>query len=272
MSLTSLYNSLKQLFGSSNPPAGTLIPLTGPSSTTFSPPAAGGPSPQALPDMLNKISFGDFLRASKTYLRRKAPLVGATNGSNANQLTTLQVIPTGDDAKAATILRAYAISTSAAGTLGELAVQAFGATPADGQIAVAPNGDIVVLAASAYTSVDVVYEPEKQDVVEMLLPVVAATGVCALPTTNAAIARGVISLLEAEILTTSGAVTPAKKHILVPAAGAPATLQARLDVAKANVQFNQATDLPTGFVRVKLGVVPSVDVDALLESAQTQYS
>jgi hypothetical protein len=38
------------------------------------------------------------------------------------------------------------------------------------------------------------------------------------------------------------------------------------------VQFNQATDLPTGFVRVKLGVVPSVDVDALLESAQTQYS
>ena len=67
-------------------------------------------------------------------------------------------------------------------------------------------------------------------------------------------------LLEAEGLV--GTVVE-KKIVLVPAAGAPATHNARLDVAKANVQFAVADALTS--VRVKLAVVPAVDLDALLE-------
>lgn len=214
--------------------------------------------------LLAKMRFGSFLRAMKTQLLKKVPTVGAAGGY---QLATVDVIAVAEDAKAATILRAYARTTSAAGALGELAVQAYGTTPADGQIAVAPNGDIVTLAASAYTSVDVVYEPYPHDVMEFTLDVV--TGVVTIPAP--ALARGVLGLLEAEV--TVGTVT-GKKIILVPLAGGgaglPATTKAQLTSALTTVSFNNATDAPTK-ARIKLAVGLDVNVDAQLTAEAVTY-
>lgn len=210
-------------------------------------------NPNSLADMCRIVKLGSALRSMPTWLRIKNPDIGA---APVFELSTLDPIYLPDDGKAATIIRAYARTTAAAGTLGELAVQSFGTTPADGQIAVAPNGNIVVLAASRYTSVDVLYQPDKYDVVEVTGPV--AAGIFTIPATLTA--RGVISLLEAEV--TTGAVV-GNKVILVPAAGLPATVRAQLNVAKTQVQFNNATDAPVA-ARVKLAVSSSVDVDALL--------
>jgi hypothetical protein len=133
-------------------------------------------------------------------------------------------------------------------------------TPGAGEIAVAPNGDIVTLAADAYTSVDIVYEPFPHDVLEYELDV--AVGVATIPAP--ALARGVLALLEAEV--TAGTVT-GKKGILVPLAGGgaglPATTKAQLTSAKGTVSFNNATDAPTK-CRIKLAVALDVDVDAIL--------
>ncbi len=215
-------------------------------------------NPNSLPSLLQLVRVGSLLRASKTQK------MGMVPAADPYQLATLQSLGLTEDAKAATILRAYARSTSGAGTLGELAVQAYGATPADGQIAVAPNGDIVVLASSAYTAIDVYYDPMQYDVQEFTLPVV--TGVLTLPTK---LAGKVVALLEAEVLT--GTVT-GKKIVLVPASGLPATTKAQLNVAKTAVSFNNATDAPTT-ARVKLAVALEVartdglDTDTLLTGA-----
>jgi hypothetical protein len=132
--------------------------------------------PGSLPSMFAAMKLGDVVRALPTTLRKAVPTVSAPY-----QLTTLDTIVLPDDAKANTILRAYARAGS--GTKGELTVVAYGATPTAGQIAVAPNGDIVTVhSGDVWTSLDVVYLPEKYDVVELTLPVVPGTGVCALPT------------------------------------------------------------------------------------------
>lgn len=209
-----------------------------------------------LADYLRLLKFGSLLRAMPTQLRAKAPAADSYN------LATLQSLNLPDDARAGTIFRAYAKTTSGAGTLGELAVQAFGATPADGQIAVSPNGQIVVLAASAYTKIDVLYLPEQYDIVEYEVPV--TTNVIDLTTVLPAVAaQGVSFILEAEA--TAGAVT-GKKIPLVAGAGAPATLQCRLNLAKTTITFNSGTDAVTK-ARVKLALSSAVDRDALLTAA-----
>ena len=208
---------------------------------------------------LAALRFGSFMRAMKTTLMKAVPQ------ASSYQVATLEAIVLAEDAKAATLLRAYARAGS--GTLGELAIQAFGATPTAGQIAIAPNGDIVVLAADAYTSIDLVYEPYPHDVLEYELDV--ATGVVTIPAP--ALARGVIALLEAEVL--AGTIT-GKKGILVPLAGGgaglPATTLAQLTSAKTTVSFNNATDVPTK-ARIKLAVALDVNVDALLSAQSNAY-
>jgi hypothetical protein len=214
-------------------------------------------NPNQLPQELQILRYGDVLRAGTTFRRRFNP---DTAPANASQLATLDTMALNDDAKAATILRAYARATAAAGTLGELAVQAFGATPIDGQIAVAPNGDIVVLAASRYTDIDVVYQPDKVDLTEITLTVVA--NVLTIPA--GLTATGVVALLEA-IATIGGSL--GSKIILVPGAGAPAAGQCRLNLAKTTVTF-AAADAVTQ-ATVKLALVAAVDVDALLTANAT---
>ncbi len=171
-------------------------------------------NPNTLADALRALKFGNFLlQHCRRALRSVVPL-----GTGRIALP--------DWCKANTVVSAYARSTSAAGTLGALAVVT--GAPADGQIAVGANGDILVAAASAYTAVDVIYEPEPGEVVELDLPV--AANVIDIP----AVYQPVAVLLEANI--TAGTSTGAKT-VLVPAAGAPNAGNARLDVAKDTVQF-----------------------------------
>ena len=213
---------------------------------------------EALPGMLSSqlksIAFGNVLRAMNVPLWRKVPAASPYN------LATVQAVALPDDAKASAVIRAYA---RAGGVTGELVVDPYlaGAAPATGHVAVSPSGDVVVLAADAITDLDVSYEPMKVDVVEMTLPVVPGTGVCALPAALTAAPLGVYVLMEAEALT---GVLVQKMRVLTPAAGAPATTNARLDVAKANVTFAIADAVTSA--RVTVGVVPGVDMDALLEA------
>jgi len=204
-------------------------------------------NPNTLPDKFRTIKVGSVLRAGTTFLRKKTPV------ASSYSLATLLALVLPDDAKAHNIHRAYA-RTATAGQ-GELAVVAYGTTPATGQIAVGPNGDIVTLAADAITSVDVVYQPEKQDIQETTLAV--AANVLTLPSQFTG--QGVINLLEVEatIGTSVG-----KKIVLVPGAGAPAAGQARLNLDKSTVTF-AAADAVTQ-ARVKFSTVPTTDVDALL--------
>lgn len=211
-------------------------------------------SPQFLADALRIVKFGDVVRGLPTTLRKKDPV------ASSYQLATLHALALPDSAKAAFIFRAYARATSAAGPLGELAVVGPGVTPATGEIAVAPNGDIVTLAADAYTSVDVHYLPTKYDLGEVTLPVVA--NVLTLPV--AATTPGVVRIFEAEALVGTSV---GKKIILMPGAGAPAAGQARANLALTTVTFAVADAVTSA--RVKFGIVSAADLDALLEAEST---
>jgi hypothetical protein len=203
-----------------------------------------------LADMLRGMEFGNFVRSMPTTARN---VNMTTQAANPYVLATLQAITLPDDGKASNIFRAYA-RTATAGA-GELTVAAFGTTPTTGQIAVAPNGDIVTLAADAITNLDLVYLPERYDVVEYTGPV--SSNSLAIP--SAITASGVVLLLEAEALTGTSA---GKKIVLTPSASAAAAGQARLVVAKTSVTFN-ATDAITS-ARVKLAIGSLPDMNSLL--------
>lgn len=207
--------------------------------------------PNTLADKLGLIALGNVLMALIAYVFSKVPVQGGTTNYN---LATVQIVPLPDFAKAMKIERCYV----RAGTVnGEFTPVAFGVTPATTQCAVTPNGDIAFLNADAVTEVDITYIPMKADIYEATLPV--DTGVLTLPTQYGK----VISLLEAEVITGT---TLGGKIILVPAAGLPATTQARLNVAKTTVQFNNATDAPLT-ARVKFAVAPAIDLQSKLNSA-----
>lgn len=210
--------------------------------------------PNALPDMLRALRFGDLVRSLPTYLRHKDP------AADTSQLATLESFGVALKAPAATILRAYARAGTA--TALELAIQAANTTPATGQIAVSPNGDIVVLAADAWTDVDVEYQPTRGEYLTLSLPV--ASNALAIPA--AVTARGVVHLVAA---TATAGTSAGVKIVLAASASAAAAGQARLDLAKANVKFN-ATDAITAGT-VVLFIAHSTDVDATLESTSTAF-
>lgn len=192
-------------------------------------------NPNTLADALRKLPIGTFiLQHCRRALRAIAPSAGRV------------ALP--DWCKASRVVSAYARTTSAAGTLGALTVVT--GAPADGEVAVGANGDILVNSVSAYTSVDVIYEPEIGEVVELDLPV--AADVINVP----AVHQPVLTLLEATI--TAGTATGAKT-VLVPAAGAPAAGNARLDVAKDTVQFAVAD----GATRATIKFTKGASVEAL---------
>lgn len=196
-----------------------------------------------LSSQLSALKFGNVLLGQTNQQMRK--LNPSVLGTSGYTLATLHALRCPDNARAAAVIRA---TVRAGGVTGELAPQAFGATPATGQIAVAPNGDIVVLAADAITDLDVVYASERGDVLETFLPVVA--NVATLPV-GGPWARGVILLLEAEAVTATAA---GPKIVLVPGAGAPAAGQTRLNLAKTTVTFAGADAVTR--CRVKAIVVP----------------
>lgn len=229
MALTEISNSLKEVLNTANP-------------SNLSP-------------ALQMIALGDFVMAQKKYLYRKVPV------ANSYNLSTLQCISLPDDIKCASILRAYARAGSA-GT-GEMTIAANQATPTTGQIASTPNGDIAVLGTDAITDLDVFFEPHRLDVVELTLPVVAATGVCAIPAKYTAAPNGIVLLMEAESLTGT---LVAKMNVLANGS-APATTKANMNVAKTQVQFAVADAVTSA--RVKLGIVPVVAEINLLTSVSS---
>lgn len=187
-------------------------------------------NPNALADHFRNLDIGQILSAGIPVYRRKFSFVAG--GTSARHVATLQHMALDPKAKATSILRA---TVRAGGVTGELTPVAFGATPATTQIGVAPNGDIVALAADAITDVDVVYVGDKTDSVELVLPVNPATGVALIPSKYTAL--GIVLLHSANA--TVGTVT-GEKRVLVPGAVNPATPQVRLDVAKTQVQFTVA--------------------------------
>lgn len=210
-------------------------------------------NPNTLADLLRSIGLGDLLRGQiNQSLRLKTP---AADTSQLATLASFGVVAKGT--AAAEVTRAYARATTAAGTLGELAIQAPNTTPADGQIAVAPNGDIVALLASAYVGVDVDYVPARGDVVTLEDQVVTAN-VYTIPAeyTN----RGVVYLMSATGYTALGVATD--KIIVAP--GAPAATQAALAVNKESVNFNAADAVV--LCDVTLLVATAKDLDTLLEA------
>lgn len=209
-------------------------------------------NPNTLADQLKSLKAGNLFLGQMVQHKRK--LNPSSLGVSGYNLATLHALQLPAFSRASSVIRA---TVRAGGVTGELTPAAFGATPTTGQIAVAPNGDIVVLAADAITDLDVTYIPERGDVIEVFFPVVA--GVMTLPTSGWA-TRGVVALLEAEGL--AGTVT-GKKIVLVPGT-APATTQARLNVAKTQVLFNSATDALTR-ARVKLLIGQADDLQTVLD-------
>lgn len=210
--------------------------------------------PNTLADELRSLGFGDILRALPTSLRRKATAL-ATGLHPATEFAI--ILP--NDAKAETIITAYA--RAGAGAPGPLTVVA--GVPAAGQCAVAPNGDLVFAAADAWTSVDALYQPVKADVFEFTGPVDPLTGIMALPVP--ATTPGVVSLLSATALV--GTTTGAKQ--VVANGAVPAVTLANMNAAKTQVQFAVADAVSSA--SIVLSLVAAIDVDALLESTNTQF-
>jgi len=205
-------------------------------------------NPNSLADALRLLGFGSMLRALTTYLFGKLPVVG---GPYVGALNPALVFA--PDAKALSVVTAYA--KAGTGTLGPLAASAT-TPPAAGKYFLTPTGDLVFAIADAWTSVDVTYIPQKGDVVELYLPVVA--NAAAIPAQYAA-----LTLIECDAI--AGLVVTPK---VIDAPGtAVAAGQAALDLGKHNVEFNAADAVVQ--CRVKFLAVPAIDVDALLESTDT---
>lgn len=210
-------------------------------------------NPNDLPDLFRRVLLGDLLGGQiPQAIRRRAPAALAYVDS------TLHAIQLPGHAKGASILRATVI---AGGVTAEFAPQTYGTTPGSGQCAVAPNGDLVFLAADAVTSVDVTYVPERGEEIELTLPVVAATGVLTIPA--AYVSRGVLLLSEAESLV--GTLVQ-KMEVLVPTSSAPATTNARLSIAKDKVYFAVADAVTSARVKLVLAPLAASDLAMVLGS------
>jgi hypothetical protein len=242
-------------------------------------------NPNTLADEMRLVAIGTFLRQSDVALRR-ANIFGAAANPYA-VIAGCKVLQLPDAAKARTISRAYARAQDAStstGSLGEMTVKTpYFTTATTGTIGITPSGDLMILTTDAYNDIDLDYAVVKQDVYELILPVVPGTGVCTIPAKYAGaaapgtnLAPGVTNLLEAESL---AGTTVGKFSILAPSASLPgATAQANLSASKMTVLF-KVSDAVTQ-CRIKIGVAPGsiptsqpgpavggVDVNAALEAA-----
>lgn len=212
-------------------------------------------NPNTIADAFRLMALGSFLQGQVPQVRRNVDMDAA--GTNPNNLATLDALTLPASGKASSIQRA---TVRAGGVTGELTPVAFGVTPATGEIAVGPNGDIVTLGTDAITDVDVNYLPERGDVVDSVFPVVS--NVLTLPT--ALVARGVVLLADVNAL--EGTAT-GRKIVLVPGAAAPAAGQARLNLAKATVTF-AAADAVTR-AQVVLVVTAAEQLHEVLEADES---
>jgi hypothetical protein len=207
-----------------------------------------------LPEHLKQIAFADVMRGQvPQVLRKKDP------GSSAYAPgATVQTLVLADQARATGILRAYA---RAGNVTGELSVVAPGTTPATGQISVQPDGNLMVLAADAITSLDVTYVPERGDVIE-LGEWSVVLDVLTLPAQITT--RGAVLLLSVDAIEATSA---GSKRILAPGASAPAAGACKFNAAKTTITFAAADAVTTA--RVKLLVCALIDLDTQLEAVPT---
>lgn len=213
-------------------------------------------NPNTLPDHLRKARIGDVLGSCVAQTLRDINMDAA--GVSAYNLATLDTLVLPDHAKASVILRAFA----KAGTVtGALTPVAHGVTPATTQIAVAPNGNIVTLAADAVTDLDLVYIPEGQGVVfESFFPVVSH--VLTLPS---ALAGRVAVLEEAEAVAGTGT----GKKILLARGGSPAAGQAALNLVGSTVTFATADAVTRARVKMFLALDSAEQLQNVLAALTT---
>lgn len=210
-------------------------------------------NPSDLPALLQKLGVGQLVSTVSRFIYR-----AAVNQAPVDQIASVHTIKLPDDAKCGTILLAYALAGT--GTLGPLTIDAGPMTTATaaGHVNYSNSGDLTFASADAWTKVDITYMPRRLDVVTLTLPVVATTGVCAIP---AAISGRIVLLEEATAV--SGTVTGACAVIAGSDAVPVTTKQANLNLAKTQVQFKIADAVTSA--TVKLGLVPLIDQHALLE-------
>lgn len=143
-------------------------------------------------------------------------------------------------AKASAILTAFATT----GTPGFLTV--VNGTPAAGEIAVSPTGDIALNIADSITNVELVYMPQEGAIFEDLVDVAASVSTLLQ-------SRGGVILLEAEVLT---GVIPGVKAVIARASAATAS-SASLDAAGTGITWD-ITDVVVGTARIKYYATPGV--------------
>lgn len=212
----------------------------------------------SLGPMFQAIQLGDVIGTLQASLFNVAPLgkgAAAQYPYTVQAATGTYALP--DDAKCMWDTGLiYAYGRKGTATSAVLTVDTAASTaPSAGHCKLSASGDIIFAAADAWTGVDLQYRPQKQDVVELFLPV--TTSIATLPASIAA-----VSLLEAEALTG----TVKGKCVIQPIGGAPATTTwANLDVTLTEVLFVVADAVTS--CRVKVGVAPKVQLQALLEAA-----
>lgn len=236
----------------------------------------------SLADLLRELGFGSLVRRQRTALRRQNPNAQAAGVASPWDLATLQVLFLPDDAKAFGISRAYARATGASGTLGELTVEAPNTTPANGQIAVTPAGNIAVLGSAEYTDLDVDYDVWVGDQpIVLTLPV--SSNSATIPTAQAGTAgSGTPSIVTAafanqqsanagilvlmEVVANAGTSTGNK--VVIAPGGTPSAGQACLNTAKTAITFNSGDAVTNCTVKLLplCAGHPTPDLNAFLEN------
>jgi hypothetical protein len=205
--------------------------------------------PNTLADLFRQIALGSLLQGQLTQVRRGvSPHALGISSYTPATVDALHLPDTG---------RACVIHRATVRGVGELTIDAFGTTPSTGHIAVAPNGDIVTLTSDNYADLDVVYTPERGDVVEIYMPV--ASNAIVIPTSITA--RKVVLLLEAESL--EGTLV-SKLKVLVPSDTNSTSGAACLNLARSSVVFASANAITRA--RVKFLVRAKEDLCTVLEA------
>jgi hypothetical protein len=215
-------------------------------------------------DMLRSMTFGHFVRQAKCQIignsaAGSANLIAAA-AVNPYVVAAAQSIALPDDAKASVVARAYGrvgTATSVYLTVDNPDTTTTG--PSAGHIQINPNGDLMLNATDAWTLVEVTYHPAIYDVVEVTLPVVSNAIVW--PTTLPL----ALFLMEAEGL----APTDNKLIIDAPASTETTAKHACLNLLKTQVLFTSGDAFTSA--RLKMAVLPTVDINALLEATSNFY-
>ena len=216
-------------------------------------------NPTSLGSALQQVRLGDIIRSLPLKRYKLVP-----TAASATVIATTDTIILPDDAKCEKLLKVY-VRTGSNSVTGALLCDegAQTTTITTGHAARTEAGDIAFFATDALTLVDIYYMPAKMDVVTLDLPVVAGTGICALPTWVTA--KGVHMVMGAVITAATNKGTCA---VITPSASVPTTtLNVNLNVPKTQVQFRIADAVTRA--TVKLGLIPATDLDALLQADST---